>query len=191
MFDGGLKIVDRLLLAYGYATQRELVEKIGLGQGTVSTWIRRNYFPGDVVVRCALDTGVSLQWLATGEGLPRQNEHPDRAAAQLQLMAIESHCLHDGRLTAGDSLLCAKALLPSPESDLMIIVVKNDNKNYFIKKNATKNMNGLWLLQKVDVISIEPIQRVPGDCWRIDNVDWPIEEVQLIGKVIGSIDITL
>lgn len=34
----------------------------------MSTWVRRNYFPGDIVVTCALDTGVSLLWLATGQG---------------------------------------------------------------------------------------------------------------------------
>lgn len=68
MANGGKPVLRRILDAYGFKLQKELCELLDLSSGTVSTWIRRNYFPGDVVVSCALDTGVSLEWLAIGKG---------------------------------------------------------------------------------------------------------------------------
>lgn len=50
---------------------KELGDLLGISSGTISTWVRRDFFPGDVVVTCALDTGVSLEWLATGKGQMR------------------------------------------------------------------------------------------------------------------------
>lgn len=191
MFDGGQKIVDRLLQAYGYTTQRELVEKIGVGQGTVSTWIRRNYFPGEAVVQCALDTGVSLGWLATGEGQPWDGAEEALNATKHELMALDYHILHDGHLVEEKQVLCDKVLLPAATENLIVIASKKDNKTYLVEKINIKNSDGLWLLQKAEVITIENIQRIPGNCWRIENIDWPVDEVTLLGKVIGSITINI
>jgi|SRR5476649_1640600 len=191
MFDGGQKIVDRLLKAYGYTTQRELVDKIGVGQGTVSTWIRRNYFPGEAVVQCALDTGASLKWLATGEGQTWEGAKEAATETKNKLMALDYHVLHDGHLVAGEQVLCDSMLLPTAMENLSVIASKQDNKNYLVEKKNIKNSDGLWLVQKADVITIENIQRVPGNCWRIENIDWPVDEVSLLGKVIGSIAITI
>lgn len=58
-----------MLDAYWFSTQKELGDLLGISTATISTWIRRNFFPGDVVIACALDIGVSLEWLATGRGI--------------------------------------------------------------------------------------------------------------------------
>jgi lambda repressor-like predicted transcriptional regulator len=72
--EGGKAVLGRMLQAYGFSMQKELGDRFGLSSGTISTWVRRNYFPGDVVVVCALDTGVSLRWLATGQGAMHDNQ---------------------------------------------------------------------------------------------------------------------
>lgn len=64
---GGKAVLKRILDAYGFSTQKELSEYLEISTGTISTWVRREYFPGDVVITCALDSGASLEWLATGE----------------------------------------------------------------------------------------------------------------------------
>ncbi|WP_234405960.1 helix-turn-helix transcriptional regulator [Pectobacterium brasiliense] len=46
--------------AYGFTLEKQLCDLLGISSGTVSKWVRRDYFPGDVVVICALDTGVSF-----------------------------------------------------------------------------------------------------------------------------------
>ncbi|WP_346420835.1 helix-turn-helix domain-containing protein [Pantoea rwandensis] len=77
MSSGGKAVLRRIMDAYGFTLQKQLCELLGISSGTVSTWVRRNYFPGDVVVACALDTGVSLQWLATGKGSTRNENQQD------------------------------------------------------------------------------------------------------------------
>lgn len=66
--NGGKAVLRRILDAYGFSLQKQLCELLGTSSGTVSIWVRRNYFPSDVVVACAFETGVDLQWLATGKG---------------------------------------------------------------------------------------------------------------------------
>lgn len=63
---GGRKVLQRIMDAYRFKTQKELSEYLGISTGTISTWVRRDHFPGDVVIACALDTNVPLEWLATG-----------------------------------------------------------------------------------------------------------------------------
>lgn len=63
---GGRPVLRRILDAYGFQMQKDLGDLLDISSGTISTWVRRDFFPGDVVVTCALDTGVSLKWLATG-----------------------------------------------------------------------------------------------------------------------------
>ena len=65
----------RILFAYGCTMQKDLGDLLGISSGTISTWVRRDFFPGDVVVACALDTGVSLAWLATGKGEMWENKN--------------------------------------------------------------------------------------------------------------------
>lgn len=74
MGNGGKTVLRRILDAYGFNMQKELGDLLGISSGTISTWVRRDFFPGDVVVTCALDTGVSLEWLATGKGQMRDSK---------------------------------------------------------------------------------------------------------------------
>lgn len=59
--NGGKPVLRRIMDAYGFTLQKQLCDSLGISSGTVSTWVRRNYFPGNVVVICAFNTGVSLE----------------------------------------------------------------------------------------------------------------------------------
>ncbi|MDH2899226.1 helix-turn-helix transcriptional regulator, partial [Rahnella variigena] len=61
------EILGRLSTAYGVETQKQLAEKLGVSAANVSNWVQRNSVPGSAFVRCALDTGCDLAWLATGK----------------------------------------------------------------------------------------------------------------------------
>lgn len=65
---GGNPVLRRMMDAYVFTLQKQVCDLLGISSGTVSTWGRRDYFLGDVIATCALDTGVSLEWLATGKG---------------------------------------------------------------------------------------------------------------------------
>lgn len=184
-FTGGQVVVDRLLKAYGFSTQRELVEKIGVGQGTVSTWIRRDYFPGEAVVQCALDTGVSLEWLATGNGEPLISDvGNNRAATELR---IPLYILDDGQLLSAQTISVDRSLLPEGINQPEIVRSRAENCTYIVEKDFAKAVDGAWVIQRADVYDYKKIQRIPGNLWRIDGVDWPQDEIKLIGKVVGFI----
>lgn len=91
---GGKAVLQRVMEAYGFNTQKELSEYLAISTGTISTWVRREYFPGDVVITCALDTGASLEWLATGKRV----ESTDEAITLPELPIISQKTLLAGKL---------------------------------------------------------------------------------------------
>jgi hypothetical protein len=88
MASGGKPVLRRILDAYGFSMQKELGDLLGISSGTISTWVRRDFFPGDVVVTCALDTGVSLEWLATGKGQMRTNREAVTSGYSIKKSAL-------------------------------------------------------------------------------------------------------
>lgn len=66
--EGGKAVLQRILDAYGFTMQKQLGDLHELSSGTISTWVRRNFFPGDVVVACALDTGGVFTLVGNREG---------------------------------------------------------------------------------------------------------------------------
>ncbi|WP_139348324.1 helix-turn-helix domain-containing protein [Dickeya dadantii] len=54
--------------AYDFTMQKQLCHLHDISSGNVSSWVLCEYFPRDIVVACALATGVSLQWLDSGKG---------------------------------------------------------------------------------------------------------------------------
>jgi len=182
-FIGGQVVVDRLLKAYGFSTQRELVEKIGVGQGTVSTWIRRDYFPGEAVVQCALDTGASLEWLATGAGELSLTDAGENSTTNS--LRIPLHILDDGQLLSAQTVSLDHSLLPEGINQPEIVRSRAENCLYIVEKDFAKAVDGAWIILRADVFDYKNIQRIPGNLWRIDGVDWPQDEIELIGKVVG------
>ena len=65
---GGALVIDRIIQAYGFKTKLDLCKHLDVSSGTLSMRYKRDFFPSDLVVRCMAETGVSLEWLATGEG---------------------------------------------------------------------------------------------------------------------------
>lgn len=51
-FQGGESAVQRLMQAYGFTMKKQLGDHLGAGTGTISTWVKRDYFPGEAIVRC-------------------------------------------------------------------------------------------------------------------------------------------
>lgn len=58
---------------------------------------------------------------------------------------------------------------------------------YFVDKDFAKPTDGIWISQRADVARCETVQKTLSNRWRIEGVHWPVDEVRLIAKVIGSI----
>ena len=65
---GGKAAIERMLEAYGVTTKQALCERLGISSSTLANRYLRDTFPADYIIQCALETGVSLKWLVTGNG---------------------------------------------------------------------------------------------------------------------------
>lgn len=188
MANGGKTVLRRILDAYGFTMQKQLCELLGISSGTVSTWVRRNYFPGDVVVTCALDTGVSLQWLATGKG----NQHVELKVAPYD-NAIPKKILNAGILDDAGEWMSDLSFLPKQPSAPLF--VDSNFGSWLIDSAVTSISNGRWLLGIDDKFDIYDVALLPGKKINVTNKNsnfaCGIEEIESAGKVVLSMDYNL
>lgn len=182
--NGGKAVVTRILEAYGFTMQKELCEHLGISSGTVSTWIKRNYFPGDVVVTCALNTEVSLRWLSLGVG-PKNGETKQADNNYL----IPKKILVAGKLTAHDSLIIDLGFINHPFIQPLFLV--GSNGSWIIDQGITEISNGKWLLSIDEQFDIYDVTLLPGKKINILNNGSSFQcdssEVVAAGKVMLSL----
>ncbi len=185
MANGGKPVLRRILDAYGFTLQKQLCELLDISSGTVSTWVRRNYFPGDVVVACALDTGVDLYWLATGKS--KQSKEPVKKTG--------SNTVHRKNLTAG--ILHSDGLwevnlnfIPHDVSNPVFIT--SNNCAWLVDMNVGDISNGRWLLTIDGKYDVYDIALYPGRKISVTNNGTKFicgaEEVKAAGKVVLTMD---
>ncbi len=187
--EGGKAVLGRMLQAYGFSMQKELGDMFGLSSGTISTWVRRNYFPGDVVVVCALDTGVSLRWLATGQGAihdHRQTQNVEiEKISQLTKLRLRGGILEEEGLWAVDSSLLDTSLTKPA------YVVKGHHA-WIVDLGSANVGNGRWLLDIDGDVDVYDVARIPGNRLKITSLattfDCGVEEVKALGQVFITLD---
>ncbi|WP_337038124.1 MULTISPECIES: phage repressor protein CI [Pseudescherichia] len=187
---GGQAVLHRLLLAYGFTMQKQLGDLLGLSSGTISTWVRRNHFPGDVVVACALDTGVDLKWLATGEGNPSNTLTTSNEAAS-HMISIPLLSLENGRLENKGNTVADSNVVPNVNKDCVYIV--KGPVSWLVNMKENTPINGLCLLDVDGVIDIYNITRLPGNKITVSSTSGisfqcMVDDVTCRGTVIKTIN---
>lgn len=185
MANGGKAVLRRILDAYGFSMQKQLCELLNISSGTVSTWIRRNYFPGDVVVTCALDTGVSLKWLATGKGNERIEEKSIEHTNTIIKKTLNFGVIEDDGVIRFD----LSFLLKKPASPLFI----SSNAGAWLLDTAVKQLsNGRWMLGVDGKYDIYDVMILPGKKIKVSNAfsnfSCGDEEMEPAGKVVMTLD---
>lgn len=161
---GGKAVLERMLQAYGFTMQKELGDLMGLSSGTISTWIRREYFPGDAVVACALDTGASLRWLATGEGnmYPQSaNQNADIEKEQIETIEVKSQKLLDGILIETGMARIDKNIfkMVNPND----VCITDSNSTYLVDFTNTTLGDGVRLIDIDGFKTFYLVTRKPGN----------------------------
>ena len=64
----GNRIVDRMMEAYQVETYTALADKMYINKSSITRAAHTDSAPAELLVRCHDDTGVSLDWLLTGQG---------------------------------------------------------------------------------------------------------------------------
>ncbi|CNJ97127.1 CI repressor [Yersinia mollaretii] len=186
---GGKAVLRRILDAYSFSTQKELADLLGIPTGTISTWIRRDFFPGDVVVTCALDTGVALAWLATGKGIAAAVES-DVAGNNDFVTILPKQQLKAGMLEpSGEWFIDSKFL---PVDLLEPVFIESKSTSWLVDVGITSISNGRWLLDIDGKHDIYDITLIPGKKINVTNsfsdFQCGVDEVNAVGRVSLTIE---
>lgn len=184
--NGGKAVLRRILDAYGFTMQKQLCELLDISSGTVSTWIRRNYFPGDVVVACALDTGVSLKWLATGKGSDKRETTPENQSESIPKKNLNSGILEDdGSWYVDFSFLSQQPTTP--------IFINSNHAAWIVDTGIRSVSNGRWLLAIDGKYDIYDVVILPGKKINVTKSNssfaCSVDEVEPAGKVIATLEL--
>lgn len=186
MTNGGKTVLRRILDAYGFTMQKELGDLLGISSGTISTWVRREFFPGDVVVACALDTGVSLEWLATGKGQMLDNPLSQNATQP----AIKKCRLESGELKDAGEWLPDPSMVPDVHDKLIYLV--GVTSSWLIDKAVLNVSNGRWLISIDGAFDVFDVIRLPGGKVRLSNKNAEFEcnltDITPAGAVIFTLE---
>lgn len=184
---GGRPVLRRILDAYGFQMQKDLGDLLDISSGTISTWVRRDFFPGDVVVTCALDTGVSLKWLATGQG----EMYPAPAAALNDAVITIPKFRHEsGELKEAGVWTLDPSLAPAATDSLRFI--EGLHAGWLVDTAAQKIGNGRWVIGIDDALDVFDVVRLPGGKVRLSNnaVDFEcgVSEIAPFGVVLFTLE---
>lgn len=184
---GGKGVLRRILDAYGFNLQKELGDLLGISSGTMSTWVRRNYFPGDIVVTCALDTGVSLLWLATGQGEMWGDAALSAPVAGAR--TLPKYRLLAGQLKEAGQWSADSSLIP--DGVVQPAYVDGGRVSWLVDFAVTHIANGRWLVDIDGNRDVYDIARLPGNQVRVSggSVDFQCSPDAL--KALGMVWLTL
>lgn len=178
-------VLDRIIEAYGFTSKLMLAQHFDMAASTLSGRYRRGGFPADMAARCVADTGVSLEWLATGEGKKFEND-------QLDIMKFPSKKLVDGTLYDSGYVMFDKIFFragtPLPSSP---ICVQDEKAQYILDQKFAEVFDGEWLVNIEGKTSIRTLTRIPIKKVRVSGVgmafDCSLEDIEIIGRVVLKI----
>ncbi|MFI7973203.1 MULTISPECIES: phage repressor protein CI [Serratia] len=179
-------VLDRVIDAYGFTAKIMLADHLGVAASTLSGRYRRGGFPSDIVVRCMAETGVSLEWLATGRGNRYENQSMDVLEIQ-NLKLLGGELFQSGHIKL--DLVVFGAGRPTPSHPVSIL---DGNNYYIIEKQISDIHDGKWLIEIDNQFSIRDLTRMPMKKVRVSGVgmafDCDIQELKAIGRVIKIIE---
>lgn len=179
---GGQKVIDRILKAYGFTSRQAFCNHLGVSQSTMANRYARNTFPSDWVIICSMETGVSLKWLSSGEGMMFEDGHDDRS------VMLKHKKITNGILNSHNDIICDKSEIPEGLNSPFIVTA--DKSRFLIDMYDGEITDGLWLVQIDGLVSIREIYRFPGGRIRIENGKASFEcdasDVKVLGKVVSK-----
>lgn len=179
---GGKPVLKRILDAYGFDTQKELADYLDIPTATISTWIRRDYFPGDVVIACALQTGTPLDFLAMGRTLINNCIQNTLS----YIATIPKKELKKGNINSIGKVMVDFSFLP--ENTNGIIYIQYGMHGYLVDTKITELSNGIWLLDLNGKSDIYKVTLLPKGKINVaaNDIDFRCEvgEVSVVGVVI-------
>lgn len=174
---GGREAIERLVSAYGFSTRQALADHLKVSKSTLANRYLRDTFPSDWIIQCALETGASLSWLASGVGSRFNNESNDT-------ISIKNKKIINGDIYDANYYIFDKAVLPN---DLINpLAITTDDKIYITDMQVTEVIDGEWLIEvegktSIRKLTLIPIKKVKVTSTEID-FECALEDIKVIAR---------
>lgn len=182
---GGKEILQRIMQAYGFTLQKELGDHLGIPSGTMSAWVRREHFPGDVVIVCSLDTGASLYWLATGNGGIQDKKTEEVSIMPTGLKQLPKYTIHTGQMVESGLWFCDASMIDTNVTNP--VHVEKNGYGWLVDLDVKNIANGRWLIDVDGTCDVYDIARLPGNKLTVKNdssqFECLVNEVICVGMV--------
>lgn len=178
-------VLDRVLEAYGFTQKLQLAEHLGIASSSMSARYKRGGLPADIMLKCMAETGVTLEWLATGEGKKFEDEEVD-------ILKMPRRKIVDGLMyDAGMYMLDKVSFLPGVPLPSSPVCVLEGNNQFIVDTSFTEVYDDQWLVEIEGKVSIRTLTRIPVKKVRVSGVgmafDCGIDDIIVIGRVVLTI----
>lgn len=175
---GGKKVMERLVEAYGFTTRQALCDHLGVSKSTMATRYMRDIFPADWVLQCAMETGISLEWLSFGKGQKQITKLSNTST-------IDRKMLLEGKLSESEPCIFDNCFLP--ENIRKPILISERNTDYICDMVYEEVRDGKWLVNIEGDISIRMLIRLPRARLQVSNDNHTfqcnVSDIEIIAKV--------
>nr|DAL28953.1 MAG TPA_asm: CI repressor [Caudoviricetes sp.] len=175
---GGKAAIERLVEAYGFTTRQALADHLEVSKSTLANRYMRDTFPADWIIQCALETGTSLNWLTTGQGLKLSSQTATtEELAKFRLAA--------GKMVEDGSYVFDTSFLPANLSAPMVVL--DGLTTYICEQKFAEVLDGHWLINIDGTYSIRLITRLPKGMIKISTANNSFEcafsDIEVIANV--------
>lgn len=174
------EVLDRICQVYGFTQKIQLANHFNIAASTLQNRYTRGNVSYDFAAFCALETGVNIKWILTGQG-PKKDEEYSKSSYNLQTFTLS-----EGRLTENGVLNIAPELFEKPLKSA--ICIRSESKSYITEKDAPL-ADGLWIVDVEGAISLRELTVLPGKRLHVADGKAPfkcgIKAIKTIGRVVG------
>ncbi|WP_408901315.1 phage repressor protein CI [Photobacterium piscicola] len=190
---GGKAVTSKLCSLLNIDEYQNLADVFGVPRGTVSTWHSRETTPFEIAIRSHLATGVSLRWLLLNEGDAFPEMSKSEQYSDSHTLTLPHYQLKSGELTALPALSFDPILLKQSQTEPHhFMALQTASTTMIIDQNDTLPISGSYLITIDNLMSINDIQRLPGNQLVLhygqSSIAVAQADITIMGKVIISIN---
>lgn len=178
-------VLDRVREAYGFTQKLQLADHLGIAASSMSARYKRGGLPADIMIKCMAETGVSLEWLATGNG--KKYESDDLDIMKIPRKKLVDGQMFDAGITMFDSALF-RAGIPLPNDP---ICLQDDKAQYIVDRKFAEIYDGEWLVNIEGKASVRSLVRIPIRKVRVSGIgmafDCSLDDIDVIGRIVMTI----
>ncbi|EAA5543876.1 phage repressor protein [Salmonella enterica] len=175
-------VLDRIIEAYGFTQKLQLAEHLDIAASSLSSRYKRGGLPADIMVKCMAETGVNLEWLATGQGRKFNDD-------ELDILKVPRSKIVDGHLYDAGTLMLDKVMfLPGKPLPQQPMCVLDGLVQYIVDQSYSEVYDDDWLVEVEGKTSVRTLTRIPVGKVRVSGVgmafDCAIDDISVIGRVV-------